>query len=517
MALAEHESGAVVSTRRLTKRFPGTLALQSFDIDIYPGEIHALVGENGAGKSTFIKIIAGAYTADDGDIFVDGNQVRIRSPQVSQELGLSFIHQQLTNVPQFSVSEELTIGLVRGRHHGLLVDRKTARRTAREVAERLGLTFDLRRQMATLSAAQQQLVAIGRALIAESRVLVLDEPTAPLSAGEAEKLFEIVESLRDDGVAVVYVSHRLEEVFRLADRVTVLKDGLKVGTFPISEIEDKDHLIRLIVGRDVKQFYPQAPETGSEATTVLKVRDLRDGRRVHGVSFDLRKGEMVGLAGLVGSGRSELAHILFGDQRPSGGTIEVTGEVRRFRQPRQAIKSGIALLPEDRRTQGAILAMRVRENMTLASLERFRFAGALPLVNKRRERHAVKDEMSRLRVRARSAEQPLAQLSGGNQQKVILAKWLMTDSDILIFDEPTQGIDVGSKAEIYDLVDVLVGRGKSVVFISSDLEELSRVCRRVLVMREGRIVADLYDADEAEILRNCFEARSEANGSGREG
>jgi ABC-type sugar transport system ATPase subunit len=504
----------VIEVVGLGKRFPGVVALDNFEFDLAAGEIHALVGENGAGKSTFIKLLAGAYSPDSGQIHINGQQVGIRSPKHAHELGMAFIHQGAQVVPQFSAAEEMTLGIVKARRFGILVDWAAANAAAKAVARRLGLDFSLRTPVWQLSAAQQQLIAIGRALLANARVLVLDEPTAPLAGSEVEKLFRLVKSLASEGVGVIYVSHRLDEVFELANRVTVLKDGVKVTTLPISEIHGKEHLVRLIVGRDLAEHFPVPAKKHPEESVLLRVRNLNWGRLVRDVSFDLHRGELVGMAGLVGAGRSEVAHVLFGSQTPDSGTMEIAGRTVRPKRPRDAIRAGLALLPEDRRAQGAILDMNVRENMTLASLPRYRVARWIPLLSLKKERRAAVDHMRVLRVRARGPEQPILQLSGGNQQKVIVAKWLSTDARILIFDEPTQGIDVGTKAEIYALMDRLAAEGRSVIFISSDLDELTRVCHRILVMREGRLVADLLGADESKVLAYCFgtEAATIANG-----
>lgn len=492
----------VLSVRGISKSFPGVRALHDVDFDAYAGQVHALVGENGAGKSTLIKILAGAQAPDRGEIFVRGQPTTLETPHRALDLGLSFIHQQLNLVPTFSAVENMTLGLPRRHRLGVLIDWRDVRRSARRVAKRLDFDFDIDTAVAGLSAPQQQLVAFGRALLSGASIITMDEPTASLSEEEVKKLYAVVRDLRNAGVAIVYVSHRLDEIFDLADTVTVFKDGEKVVTMPIGEVRDKAHLVTLIVGRAVSEFYPAAQDHPGEV--VLRVRDLTWGTRVKNVSFDLRKGEILGLTGLVGAGRSELAHVLFGAHRADSGTVSFGESALRFSSPRAAIDRGIALVPEDRRHQGAIVSMNLRENITLPALKRFRSRPVLPLIDRSAERRATRRTLEDMDVRATGSEQTLATLSGGNQQKVILGKWLLTGAQVLILDEPTQGIDVGAKSEIYNLVERLAATGVSILFISSDLEEIVSICKRVLVMREGRIVANLHNPDDHQILAHCY-------------
>jgi ABC-type sugar transport system ATPase subunit len=492
----------MLSVRAVSKTFPGVRALHKVDIEVREGEVHALVGENGAGKSTLIKILAGAYSPDEGEVRLNGRPVTITSPRHALDLGLAFIHQELNLVPYFSSYENMTLGLRRRRYLGFLIDWRAVRKQVEQVAKRLGFDFDIRLPVSELSASRQGMVAIGRALMADARLITMDEPTSTLSAEEVDKLYDVVRDLARSGVAIIYVSHRLNEIFDLADTVSVLKDGEKVATLPRQNVSGKAHLVRLIVGRELAEYHPHYEEHPGK--TVLRVRNASWARYVRNVSLDLHEGEIVGLTGLIGAGCSELAHLIFGSQRLDSGSIEVEGVPAHFRHPRDAIRKGMALLPEDRRKQGAVMAMSVRENMTLPALAGFRVSPLMPLIARRRERQTVSAMMRRLNVRATGSEQQLALLSGGNQQKAILGKWLLTKARILIFDQPTQGIDVAAKSEIYRLIEQLAADGAAVIFISSDLDEVVRLCTRVLVMREGELVADLHKPDPGRILAYCY-------------
>jgi ABC-type sugar transport system ATPase subunit len=492
----------MLSVRAVSKTFPGVRALHKVDMEVREGEVHALVGENGAGKSTLIKILAGVYSPDEGEVWLHARPVTITSPRHALNLGLSFIHQELNLVPYFSAYENMTLGLRRRRHLGFLIDWRAVRKQVEKVAERLSFDFDIRLPVSELPASRRGMVAIGRALMADARLITMDEPTSTLTVQEVQKLYDVVRDLARSGVAIIYVSHRLNEIFDLADTVSVLKDGEKVATLPRQNVTSKAHLVRLIVGRELAEYQPHHVEHPGK--TVLRVRNASWARSVRNVSLDLHQGEVVGITGLIGAGRSELAHLIFGSQPLDSGSIEVEGARVHFRHPRDAIRKGMALLPEDRRQQGAVMAMSVRENMTLPALGGFRVSSLIPLIARWRERRTVSGMMGRLNVRATGTEQQLALLSGGNQQKAILGKWLLTKASILIFDEPTQGIDVAAKSEIYTLIEQLAADGAAIIFISSDLEEVVRVCKRVLVMREGELVADLYDPDPGRILAYCY-------------
>lgn len=494
-------SATVLSVTGLSKSFPGVRALANVDLDVRTGEVHALVGENGAGKSTLIKLLAGVYQPDSGSIEVDGAAARIGSTRQASELGLAFIHQDLNFVPNFSGVENMTLGSSLPCRGGVLVRWRELKRRTRAVADRMGVDFDLSRPVKDLSQAQRVVLAICRALMSESRVIVMDEPTAALSGAEVERLYHLVRELTRHGVAVLYVSHRLEEVFDLAHRVTVLKDGEKVGTYNIGDIADTSQLTRLIIGRPLEALLgTHKPIIGGAALTATNVTW---GNSVRDVSLTLHSGEIVGLAGLVGSGRSELAHVLFGAARPDSGEIAVGGHPVHLKSPRGAIKHGIALIPEDRRNQAGVMRMKVRENATLASLRRYRVG---PFVARGRERTAVRQIVDRFAIKTASLESPLRELSGGNQQKVVIGKWVDSEASVYLFDEPTQGVDIGAKQEIYSIMRDLADEGAAILFISSDLDELVGIADRLLVMREGSIVAHLGrpEATVAAVLHHCY-------------
>lgn len=485
----------------LVKSFPGVRALKGVDFDVRPGEVHALVGENGAGKSTLIKILAGVYQPDAGTVRVGGNEVRVNSAKQATELGFSFIHQDLNFVPGFNAIENMALGNPLPRVGGIFVRWSELRRQAKSVADRMLIDFDLDSPVRELSQAQRVMLAICRALMLDSQLIVMDEPTAALSGQEVSQLYKLVKDLTRQGVAILYVSHRLEEVFNLADRVTVLKDGSKVGTYDIEELVDTAHLTQLIIGKTLEEMI--GTHRRSVGDVRLAAKNLVWGSKVRNVSLELRAGEIVGLAGLVGSGRSELARLLFGAERPDSGQIEVAGRPVRLASPRDAIDCGVALVPEDRRHQSGVMQMSVRENATLISLGRYRIG---PFIRRRLERVTVRRMIDRFSIRTPSVETPLKDLSGGNQQKVLIGKWVDSDAVVYIFDEPTQGVDVGAKQEIFSIIRNLADEGSAVLFIASELEEVVGIADRVLVMREGSLVAEMdrSEASVQRVLEHCY-------------
>jgi ribose transport system ATP-binding protein len=492
----------VVEVRDLSKSFPGVRALSGVSVAFQGGEVHALVGENGAGKSTLIKILAGAYTADSGEILVDGEPAAIRSPSDSAAYGLAFIHQEPQLVGTLSVAEAMTLGLPHGRRHRAFVDWRGMRRAARRAAQDIGLEVDVDAEVQDLTVAERSLVTIGRGLLAEARFMVFDEPTAAFADAEVQMLYEVIRRLTGQGVAVAYVSHRLDEIFEIGDHVTVLKDGERVASRPIAEFLDRGRLVEAIVGRSLAVY--EAAEHPPGSRVVLKVDGVSWRDRVRDVSFEIRSGEILGLTGLVGAGRSELAHVLFGDHQADSGIIELDGRPVRLRSPSDAIKAGVALLPEDRRALSGVMSMTVRENMTLPSLTRFVVNPLLRFIRRGAERDRAGELSEEMDVRPRDTERELGSLSGGNQQKALIGKWLNTGARLLILDEPTHGVDVGAKQDIYKLIERLAEEGRALLVISSEMDEVVALCKRVLVMREGALVADLDHPDEHQILSACY-------------
>jgi ABC-type sugar transport system ATPase subunit len=460
----------------LTKSFPGVRALEGVDFDLAPGEVHALVGENGAGKSTLIKTLGGALVPDAGRILLEGAPLPLGDPLLARRRGIRIVYQELTLVPELTAAENIFLGRELGRP---LLRRAEMARAAQALLDELGANVPASAPARLLSVAQQQMVEIARALGGESKVLILDEPSAALSGLEVERLFAVLRTLRQRGLGVVYISHRLEEVFALADRVTVLRDGRRVTSAPVAGL-DRAQLIRLMVGRDVADEFP--PRSSSPGETVLEVRGLRSGCSVKDASFDVRRGEIVGLAGLVGAGRTSVALALFG-ALPAQGQVRLEGRPVRFRSPADAIDAGLGYVTEDRKGRGLFPLLGAGENMTITHLRAFSRNG---LLSSARARAAAAAAARDFDLRAASLDQRAATLSGGNQQKLLLARYLMRPRTLLILDEPTRGIDVGAKAEIYALMNRLTASGLAILMISSELPEVLAMSDRVVVMHEGR-------------------------------
>src|SRR5579884_1347125 len=482
----------VIELAGITRSFGAVQALRGVDLTLYSGEVHALVGENGAGKSTLVKILAGIHRPDAGIIKIDGQEVELHNPVQSRQAGIAVIHQEPTLFPDLNVAENVFMG----RHPRDRFGRVDWKRMYQEV-ERLFASLDVRLNVYTpvqgLSVADQQLVEIAKALSLNSRVLIMDEPTAALSAHEVQQLFAIARQLRERGVAILFVSHRLEEIFELADRVTVLRDGMRVATAPVAELTTQQ-IIRQMVGRELEMLYPKSEVEAGEV--VLDVRGLMRKGVFENISFQVRRGEIVGFAGLVGAGRTEVARVIFGIDRADAGEIRIDGKPVRISSPKEAMKHGIAYVPEDRHQHGLIMDFSIVRNMTLPIL--LRQANVLGLMNYRREREIAKDYSTQLHVRSSGIDQLVKALSGGNQQKVVLAKWLITDPKVLILDEPTRGIDVGSKAEVHRIISELASKGLAIILISSDLPEVLAMADRVLVMHDGRITAEFTHADATQ-------------------
>ncbi len=480
----------LLEVRAVTKRFPGVVALDRVEMLVEPGEVLAVIGENGAGKSTLMKILAGVQSADSGQLLVDGESLEIVSGagvEAALAAGIALIHQELNLADNLDIASNIFLGREPRRGPGrILIDHQQAHERSRRFLRMVGLDLDPATPVSELSIGRQQLVEIAKALSVDARVLIMDEPTSSLSEVEAESLFAVIEQLRDAGRSIVYISHRLGEVLRLADRVTVLRDGANAGELSGAEMTH-DAMVRLMVGRDIELSGRRTDRELGEV--VLEARGLRSAAfPAHGLDFSIRSGEIVGLAGLVGAGRTELLETVFGITRALGGRLQIGESDLLPSDPFAAIEAGLALVPEDRKRQGLVLEMSVGANLSLASLKRDAWAGWL---NRRRER-SISDEMiGRLRVKTPGREQVVRYLSGGNQQKVVLGKWLAMEPRVLLMDEPTRGIDVGAKQEIYELMEELALRGVAILFVSSEMEEVLRMSDRLLVMHEGRIAGEL--------------------------
>jgi len=489
-------SEILLSMRGIDKRFPGVEALRGVDLDLERGQVLALVGENGAGKSTLIKVLAGAHLLDAGTIRINGEEPRMTSPVDAQRAGIAVIYQEFNLVPSLSAAENIFLGQERSTLG--FIRRRGERRRALDLFRRLGVAVDPGARCRDLSVAQAQVVEISKALLLDARIIVMDEPSAALSPREVEGLFGVIRELKAQGLGIIYVSHRLDEVFAIADRVLVLRDGVRVDCCGVGEMT-RAELIERMVGRKLEnEFPPRRGEVGEER---LVVRRLRRGNAVRDVSFAVRRGEVLGVTGLVGGGRTETARLIFGADEREAGTIELDGKTLRIHDPREAIRSGICLLTEDRKAQGLVLGLSARENFSLASLRRLSRWG---FVRARRENASWRRFVDSLRIKVAGPRQPVRQLSGGNQQKVVLSRWLERNCEVILFDEPTRGIDVGAKYEIYLLIRDLAAQGKSIVMISSELPEVLGMADRILVMHQGRVTGEITDVDHAtqeEILR----------------
>ena len=491
------ERQTLLEMKGIHKSFPGVQALQDVDFDVNAGEVHVLVGENGAGKSTLIKILTGVHPRDSGQIVFGGAPLALRSPQEAFRVGIVAIYQEFSLVPRMTVAENLFLGRSREFTRFGVVRRGKMQREARSVMARLGLSIDPGTRIMDLSVAEQQMVEICKAISVQARLLIMDEPTSALSDTEIQELFDAVRLLKETGVAVVYISHRLKEVFEIGDRVTVLRNGRKVATTFVRET-NMTNLIRMMVGYEIANMYPKVQAPAGEVA--LEVRGLTDRKVLRNVSFAVRRGEVLGVTGLLGSGMSELAHALFGANPVVEGDLFVRGSPSEFRNPRDAIEAGVGLLPEDRKREGLVLSMSLRDNVTLASSSKIFTRG---VVNRGRQA-----QLTQLYVKGLSIETPhflqrVKLLSGGNQQKVVVAKWQCRGLGILIFNEPTRGIDVGAKVEVYQLINRLVGDGAAVIMISSELPEILGMSDRILVLHEGRIAGELQrdEANQERILQ----------------
>lgn len=477
------DNNTALELKNISKQYPGVLALNKMSITFRAGEIHALLGENGAGKSTLIKICTGAVRPSSGTIVTNGQEFSHMTPQLSEQNGVAVVYQELNLVDELSVAENIYLGQKIGGKH--IFKESVIAKKAGELLENLEMNISADTLIKDLSPGYQQLVEIAKALSLDARILILDEPSAALTDSEVQKLFKTILRMKEMGTTVIYISHRLDEIFQIADRVTVLRDGCKIQTLDVKET-DKDMLISLMVGREMTEVYPKY-DGKQEEEVILEVNHL-SGNGLEDISFQVKKGEILGLGGLVGAGRTELAQMLFGAVKKEAGEIKIRGQVVQLHSPTEAIEHGIALVPEDRKQQGLILKMSIEKNISLASLKKISKG---IVINKRTERNTAKSYAKALKLKAASLEFGADTLSGGNQQKIVLAKWMATEPDIIILDEPTRGVDVGAKYEIYLLMHEMIRAGKTLIMISSEMEELINMSDRIVVLSEGRQAGEL--------------------------
>lgn len=483
------QNNIILTMEHIRKEFPGVVALDDVHFELRRSEVHVLLGENGAGKSTLVKILSGAYRMSAGQIRLNGTETDIHNPHHAQELGISIIYQEFNLVPHLSAAENIFLGRER-LQAAILINQKQIVSEARRVLDGLGVGIDVRQAVRDLGVAQQQMVEVAKALSQNARILIMDEPTSALTDVEIKELFAAIRQLKAEGVAIIYISHRLEELFEIGDRVTVLRDGKYVGTHNI-ETTSKAELITMMVDRELKEHFPKVKVDPGEE--VLRIESLSTKEVLRDVNLSIHRGEVLGIAGLLGSGRTELARAIFGIDHITGGNISVRGKTCSIRSPRQAINLGIGYLTEDRKSQGLIMVLSLKDNICLPSVDQF---SRLGFMDSKAEVRAAEQSVQDLRIKTPGIYQQVVNLSGGNQQKVVISKWLCRHADILIFDEPTRGIDVGSKVEIYQLMNRLTARGAAIIMISSELPEILGMSDRIAVMNNGRISGE-FPAGEA--------------------
>ena len=481
-----NSSPSLIAVRNLSKSFPGVRALDGVQFELRAGEVHALMGENGAGKSTLMKVLAGVYRRDSGEVLLDGRPVDIQSPAHAQSLAIGIIHQELHLMGHLTAAQNIFIGREPRRAGGLLLDEVRLNRDAAALFDQLGLHLPPTTRVSDLNVARQQMVEIAKALSFRSRVLIMDEPTAALNNREVDELFRIIAALRKEGVGIVYISHKMDEIQRIADRITVLRDGRYIDTVPAST--PMPAVIAMMVGRALEASDKQIPDTAANPV-VLSVRGLQRGRTIRNVSFELRRGEILGFAGLMGAGRTEVARAIFGADPIDSGSVSMHGKPLQLRSPQDAVRAGIGYLSEDRKHFGLALGLDVAANITLPSLARWLRLGLF--MDQAAIRRVSQSMVDALRIKTPALTQLARLLSGGNQQKVVIAKWLVRDCEVLIFDEPTRGIDVGAKSEIYKLLNTLAAQGKAIIVISSELPEVLLLSHRIVVMCEGRLTGEV--------------------------
>ena len=495
----------IVEMKGITKRFPGVLALNDVKLNLRAGTVHSLMGENGAGKSTLMKILAGVYTLDEGQILIDGKQVSITDPRSGLDHGIAMIHQELSFIPELSAAENIYLGRELRNRAGL-VSKHIMAEAAQKVFDRWGIKILATSLMRDLSVAQAQMVEIAKAIAFDARIIIMDEPTSAITDREVAALHKIIGQLREAGTAIIYITHKMDEVFAISDEITIFRDGAWVAT-ELAKDMTRDSLISLMVGRELTTLFPKSEAKIGEV--ILEVKNLNRGRQVKDVSFSVKRGEILGFAGLMGSGRTEVLETLFGIYGAESGSIKINGKEIKIREPHQAIAAGIGLLTEDRKKTGIMGVLSVRDNMAVASLSKFTLGGILrkPMIEKQCE-----EQRQALSLKTPSLNQQIQNLSGGNQQKVLLSRWLLTDPDILIIDEPTRGIDVGAKSEIHRLMSELAKQGKAIIMVSSEMPEILGMSDRVVVMCEGRLVGEVSrkDATQEKIMELATQFSDEA-------
>jgi ribose transport system ATP-binding protein len=479
----------VLNMQKIRKEFPGVLALDDVDFELRKGEVHVLLGENGAGKSTLVKILSGAHRTSSGEITLFGKRTEIESPKQAQTLGIGIIYQELNLVPSLTAAENIFLGRERTNAIGL-IDKPTIISDARNILSSIGLSIDCTQPVKTFGIAQRQMIEVAKALSLNARILIMDEPTSALSETEIKQLFDVIRRLKATGVAIIYISHRLQEIFEIGDRVTVLRDGRFVGTRLVRDTSHAE-LVKMMVNRELTEQYPRNRTNRGEE--ILRVENLNRKGVLRNISFSLHRGEILGISGLLGSGRTELARAIFGADPLDSGEIIIKGKRRKIKSTRNAVKLGLGFLTEDRKSQGLVLALTVKDNITLSSLDLF---SRLGVISARREQQEADSFVQSLRIKTPGIDQKVLNLSGGNQQKVVLAKWLSRKADIFIFDEPTRGIDVGSKVEIYQLMNQLTAQGVAIIMISSELPEVLGMSDRILILHQHTIAGEL-SAQEA--------------------
>ena len=497
---------SVLHLKGISKRYPGVRALHKVSLELFGGEVHCLVGENGAGKSTLIKVLAGAIRKDEGEIIIDDSAVEINSPADSQSLGIGIIHQDFRLVPELSVAENIFLGREPLSGKGRFIDFPRMKQDARALIRDIGEEIDPNRAVRSLSVAQQQIVEIAKALSQHARILAFDEPSASLTGRELKNLFRLIKRLTSGGVGIIYISHRLDEIFEIGEKVTVLRDGEVVHSSSVRDV-DRKALVSIMVGRPLEDEFPNVcAEIGEE---LLRVEKLNAGK-LTGISFTLRSGEILGFAGLVGAGRSELARVIFGADQKDSGTIYLRGSETEIRSPREAIDHGVGFLTEDRNRFGIIGQMNVTQNISLSSLAQLMRG---PFIDSAAEMQTARSFIGQLRIKTKGPNENVENLSGGNRQKIVLARWLSTKSRVLMFDEPTAGIDVGAKYEIYSLMNELASEGAGIIMISSDLPELLGMCHRIVVMRDGRVAGEVMrnEATQEKIMALAMLEKAEAD------